>query len=177
MKKFGVFILIVILCSLIAGTYGMLHDQLTYTISPEYYTKFKFIRMNIDPALAPRLAVCEIGFLSTWWAGIFAGVAIGAAGFIHRYSYEMRRYCLQGILLALIVTFITGLIGLGYGFAFESTIPREQFSNLFIPEPLQNYNCFIAVATMHDFSYVGGAIGLLCGTAWQFLKRKKKKKN
>lgn len=28
--------------SLIAGTYGILHDQVTYSIGPEYFTRFKF---------------------------------------------------------------------------------------------------------------------------------------
>ena len=28
--------------ALIAGAYGILHDQITYAISPEYFTQFKF---------------------------------------------------------------------------------------------------------------------------------------
>jgi hypothetical protein len=28
--------------ALIAGAYGILHDQISYTISPEYFTKLKF---------------------------------------------------------------------------------------------------------------------------------------
>lgn len=40
MKKFLMFLLTIALAPLIGGLYGILHDQLTYTISPEYYTKF-----------------------------------------------------------------------------------------------------------------------------------------
>jgi hypothetical protein len=28
--------------ALVSGCYGMIHDQLTYAISPEYFTHFKF---------------------------------------------------------------------------------------------------------------------------------------
>ena len=91
MKKLRVLILIILICPLIAGVYGILHDQLTYTISPEYYTKFKFIRFGIDPQMSDRLAVCKIGFLSTWWAGIYIGLAIGFSGLIHRSSRDMRK--------------------------------------------------------------------------------------
>ena len=47
MKKFLTLILIVIIAALTGGIYGAIHDQLTYTISPEYYTKFKFIQFEL----------------------------------------------------------------------------------------------------------------------------------
>ncbi|MFT6321394.1 MAG: hypothetical protein ACJAT4_002324 [Granulosicoccus sp.] len=43
MNKFLAFLLILILAPVLAGIYGIIYDQITYTISPEYYIKFKFI--------------------------------------------------------------------------------------------------------------------------------------
>ena len=42
MKKLGIFIISIFIAVLLAGIYGMLHDQVTYSISPEYFTVFKF---------------------------------------------------------------------------------------------------------------------------------------
>lgn len=47
MKKFLILILIILIAPIIGGLYGILHDQLTYTISPEYYTKFKFYQFGL----------------------------------------------------------------------------------------------------------------------------------
>jgi len=40
MKKIGVLFLTVITAPIIAEVYGALHDQITYTISSEYFTVF-----------------------------------------------------------------------------------------------------------------------------------------
>lgn len=65
--------LLAIAGALVAGGYGIVHDQMTYTLSPEYFTKMKFGQFAwADLHLAHRVFVAEIGFLATWWAG-FAG--------------------------------------------------------------------------------------------------------
>jgi hypothetical protein len=59
--------------ALIAGTFGILHDQITYTISPEYFTRMKFEQFRAaDFGLPVRVFVAEIGFLATWWVGLIA---------------------------------------------------------------------------------------------------------
>ena len=52
--------------ALIAGAYGILHDQITYTISPEYFTKLKFEQFHYaNFGLPRRVFVGEVGFLAT----------------------------------------------------------------------------------------------------------------
>ena len=56
--------------SLFAGAYGVLHDQVTYSICPEYFTRLKFSQFNFaNFGLSPRIFVAEIGFLATCWVG------------------------------------------------------------------------------------------------------------
>lgn len=75
MKKFSILIPIVIITPIIGGLYGILHDQLTYSISPEYYTKFKFYQFGLmdmgNEAIFPnpRIEVSAVGFMATWWMG------------------------------------------------------------------------------------------------------------
>ena len=41
-KKLIVYGLLVVIAVLFAGLYGVVHNQISYTVSPEYFTKFKF---------------------------------------------------------------------------------------------------------------------------------------
>lgn len=72
--KLLVQILLVACCgSLFAGIYGILHDQVTYTLAPEYFTRFKFTQFSYaNFGLSDRLFVAIIGVLATWWVGFVA---------------------------------------------------------------------------------------------------------
>jgi hypothetical protein len=63
-----------LLGAVIAGLYGAVHDQISYSISPEYFTKMKFEQFSYaDFGFPPRVCASEVGFLATWWVGLFAG--------------------------------------------------------------------------------------------------------
>ena len=50
MKKVGIFLLFLPAAVLTAGLFGMIHDQISYSVSDEYFTKFKFIQFQLlDP--------------------------------------------------------------------------------------------------------------------------------
>lgn len=171
-------LLITLLCvPLIAGLYGILHDQFTYTISEEYYTRFKFIQFGFWtgdlPAQIehPRLAVCAVGFLATWWTGIFIGPFIALTGFIHRDARVMLKANVQSIGIVLLITATTGLLGLCYGWWFLN----DGGVNWYMPEGLIDRRHFIMVGSMHNFSYMGGAFGLIGGVVYQFLVKLKSK--
>ncbi len=77
-RQFGWMFLFGLGGSVIAGAYGVLHDQVTYTLGPEYFTRLKFQQFfYLDKAQPLRLVVAEIGFLATWWVGLFAGWFMG----------------------------------------------------------------------------------------------------
>lgn len=177
MKKFLVFSFIVVLACLIGGLFGVIHDQVTYTISEEYYTKFKFIQFGFDTgnnefnSEYPRLYVAFVGFLATWWMGIPIGLITGLVGLIHRTPKKMFIYSVRAMLICLVVTFVTGLIGLAYGFL----VLVDQGVDWWLPENLIERDRFIAVGSMHNFSYLGGLIGLVAGVLYTVLKRLREK--
>src|SRR2546421_307370 len=90
MKKSLIFLVTLILSPLVAGLYGVLHDQLTYTICHEYYTKYKFYQFGLadigtEAILSnPRLSVAIVGFMATWWTGILIGIGNGMVGLMHK---------------------------------------------------------------------------------------------
>jgi hypothetical protein len=61
---------IALLGGVVAGSNGAVHDQVSYAISPEYFTKLKFKQFSwADFGWPPRLFAGEVGFLATWWVG------------------------------------------------------------------------------------------------------------
>ena len=175
MKKILTLLLIIGLAPLIGGLYGILNDQLTYTISPEYYTKFKFYQFGLadigNEAIFenPRLQVSMVGFMATWWMGLPIGMILGLVGLLHKDSKQMLRSTMKAIITTVIIAFVTGLIGLGYGKLYLA----ETGVNWWMPDNLIDTDNFIAVGSMHNFSYFGGLIGLIGGIIYN-LKQKRK---
>ncbi|MGB3468316.1 MAG: hypothetical protein WBA74_23725, partial [Cyclobacteriaceae bacterium] len=68
-QKILVFIAIVLISPVIAAVYGIIHDQITYTLSSEYYTNFKFIQFGLSPTHttwhpdSPRAVVALVGIM------------------------------------------------------------------------------------------------------------------
>ncbi|HEY3406348.1 MAG TPA: hypothetical protein VGK59_23330 [Ohtaekwangia sp.] len=166
MKKFLTLILIVVLACLLGGIYGILHDQITYSISPEYYTKFKFYQFGLQDGgneaifPAPRIEVSIVGFMAVWWMGIPIGLVLGLVGMNHPDWKTMLIITLKSFLITLLIAFVTGLLGLAYGMLVLSEKPQHEFTGWFIPENLVDFKNFIAVGSMHNMSYLGGIIGL-----------------
>jgi ABC-type polysaccharide transport system permease subunit len=63
-----------------ASIYGVLHDQITYTISPEYFTRLKFEQFAwANLGLPPRMFVAQIGPLASWGIGLVGGWFVARA--------------------------------------------------------------------------------------------------
>ena len=173
MQKTSIFVLTVFFSIIIAGIYGILHDELTYTISHEYYTKFKFIQFQ--PWIGngaftlqyPRISVAVVGFLATWWTGLYIGFAQGLIGYIHKDPKVMMNAIRKAILITIIVAFSVGLYGLFYGKLHLTKIGV----NWYLPDNLIEKENFIAVGSMHNFSYLGGLLGLVAGIIYQIIKK------
>ncbi len=182
MKKFDVrkiltIFLVAAMASVIAGIYGVINDQITFSISSEYYTKFKFIQFNlanennIDKIKFPRIFVAIVGFLATWWFGLVLGFILGIFNLIQTSWQKLFKVSFNALSIAILVTFITGILGLFYGFFFLSHQPRSNFEGWFIPYNLENFRNFIAVGSMHNFSYIGGILGLIVAIFYSYKKR------
>jgi hypothetical protein len=160
---------------MIAGLYGILHDQLTYSISPEYYTKFKFYQFGLMDVGSeaifpnPRLEVSAVGLMATWWMGIPIGIILGFVGLIHRNGKQMFNATFRAFLMTILIAFITGLIGLAYG-KLHLAYTGVDWS---LPKNLIDIKNFIAVGSMHNFSYLGGLIGLVGGIIYSIYQKRK----
>lgn len=165
MKKASVFIVSLLLSVIIAIFYGIVHNQFTYTISDEFFTKlmferFGFVQYGQD---TPRLTASIIGAWSTWWMGLIAGFIFATISLFHSDARQMIKSIKGATLVVLSTSLIFGLIGLCYGFLGFSRLN----TSCCFPLEIHDVKNFIAVSEMHNFSYLGGAVGLLLGIIWQ----------
>ena len=167
MKKLFVYILIVVLAIFAAGLFGVVHNQVSYTVAPEYFTKFKFRRFGLtDTPLPERVRASMVGFLASWWMGVPIGLLVGAAGFIHRGHRRMLRVSLWALLVAVGFTLLFGLGGLLYGYLQTAHINVAEYRGWFIPADVTDLRRFLCAGYMHNSSYLGGVLAIL--VAWAF---------
>lgn len=161
MRKFAVFSATIFISIVLAGLYGIVHDQITYSISPEYFTKFKYIQFGFDPTWfgGHRQTVAVIGFLATWWTGIFIGLGLGLTALIFKDHKTMTKAIQKAIALTFCFAVATGLFGFFYG----RFVLTKTGVDWWLPDNLVDKNAFIIVGSIHNFSYLGGLFGLIAG--------------
>lgn len=166
--------MLVWLCTpIIAGVYGALHDQLSYTISPEYFTRFKYAQFRFEPWMfgGHRATVAVIGFLATWWVGAIIGVVLGLVCLRFSPAARMVRMAASGVAITLGVAMACALAGVIHA-GFVSPSPRlyERAWSVGVLD----LEAFHTVGTMHLFSYEGGGLGLLVALAYLFTRPARK---
>src|SRR5258707_8996181 len=109
MRKFGQYLLFVAVAIVIASLYGVAAHQATYSVSPEYYTKFKLIQLNLADTLAaqhmtqPRSAVVIAGVKTSWIIGCCIGAILGIIALVFRTADTMFQSALQALGIAALV--------------------------------------------------------------------------
>ncbi len=151
-----------LLGAIVAGVYGIIHDQITYTISPEYFTRFKFEQFSYaDLGLGERAFVIAIGFLATWWVGFFAGWFLWRLG--------VDKYCnppaIRNIIKRFTWIIASGLVCGSLGFCYAKyRLQKDAFEDwLAYSEAIGvvDHGAFMTVGQIHNFGYLGALIGLV----------------
>lgn len=141
-----------------AGAYGVLHDQLTYWLSPDYYHAFKFLQFRVPPDQRNWLGAAIVGWKATWWMGALVGGPVVLAAFAFRDPAEYRRRCVRGFIVVALVAAAFGVLAGLYGLA---TIGPDALPAFAYPEGVVDRAAFARVGVIHNASYAGGAAGLL----------------
>lgn len=150
--------------SLVAGGYGMAHDQVTYSLSAEYFSKLKFEQFAYARmGLPDRGFVAVIGFLASWWVGMIAGWIYGRVSVVGPRPPLPKAIVWRAFGLLMVSTLLGGVLGYLYGTATYRTAPgRWQEWGWYYG--VQDLAEFARVGQIHLFGYVGGLLGLLVGS-------------
>ncbi len=171
MKKLILIPPLLILGCLIAGLYGMLHNQISYSVSHDYFDQFKFIQFRISPAFQGRMGASLVGWAASWWMGIVIGafllpIATVVPGDKRYFMAVIRAY---GVVAS--TALMTGLLALLYTCATldATTVGEVMRYGQKIDDPV----AFMRAITMHNFSYLGGLLGIITGSVWLILERRR----
>lgn len=137
---------------LIAGVFGILHDEITYTLSPEYFTRMKFDQFrSADFGFPARVLVAEIGFLATWWVGLIAAWFLARLA-LPKFENPGKRV-MAAMALIVCVTVIFGISGYFAGPSLLGNRPgwQEALDSFGVTDSV----AFNRVAGVHLGSYVG----------------------
>lgn len=152
---------------MIAGLYGLAHDQITYSLGYEYFTEFKFHQFHyLDQSLPERVLVAQIGFLATWWVGMFSGWFMGRITIPYLPLPQAARLCAQGMVYMMLVAVIFALTA--YGVApKKAEAPRMAYWQAWLlPNDVIDGVAFVQVGYIHNASYLGGLVGLIGVLFW-----------
>lgn len=149
--------------AVVASAYGAVHDQVSFTISPEYFTRLKFEQFAwADPRAsgAPdRVFVGLIGVLATWSVGLVAGWTLARFGFREPETASWRDV-VRALGLVLGVAATCGVVGGVLGW-IASRGDLRGWEEWRVGLELRDVPSFVVVAWLHWASYLGGAAGVV----------------
>ena len=163
-------VLFVIAC-LFAGIYGTAHNQISYTVAPEYFTQFKFHQFRIDDRTPERIGAAIVGWNAAWWMGIVIGIVLIPLGLVIRGNANYFWGMIQVFGVVTMTTLIVGLVSLAVAFAVvdsETVGQITQYGN-----EMSDDVAFARAGTMHNFSYLGGLVGIITGGVAVFWQRRR----
>jgi hypothetical protein len=158
--------LVPILCcsiagGLLAGAYGAIHDQITFALSAEYFTKLKFRQFDYaNLGLGTYVFVSTIGFLATWWLGLFLGWLVGRRFVPNQERSVALRNVMRALSVVLLTTACFGIGGYIYGVEKGAEKLRDWSSVLNTYRVVEG-SAFVKVAYVHNAGYIGAFVGLI----------------
>jgi hypothetical protein len=155
-----------LLGAVIAAGYGAAHDQLSYAISPEYFTRFKFRQFAwANVGWPPRLYASEVGVLATWWVGLVAGWLLARAGLAELPAGERWGKTWRAFGIVFVPAVVGGLIGWGSGVAVAGG-DLSGWGEWQRTLELADLPAFVVVAHLHAGGYLGALAGLVLAVVY-----------
>ena len=175
-RSWGQMLLVTLAGALVGGAYGVLHDQVTYSISEEYFTRFKFNQFAYaePPIDSPRWFAGNIGFLATWWVGalvawVLARISVSKEGALP----PIREFAIAfGIVF--LVSICAAVVGFGWGEWRRTTGYAEGWLSWMGGLGVENIESFMTVGYIHNSSYIGGVVGMVFGILYLSFKRRRR---
>lgn len=151
----------------IAGLYGVVHDQVTFTLGPEYFTRYKVWQFDYAEEPGPlRWVVAKIGFQASWAVGLFAGWFLGRVSVPQTTLRRAAQLSLRGVSIMLVITLLGGLGG-GLWARIRLTEDRlSHWSEAFRWMEVTDMTAFATVGFIHNGSYLGALVGLIAALWW-----------
>ena len=149
--------LLIALACLLAGIYGMVHNQISYTVGPDYFHAFKFHQFNIAEALPFRVGAAIVGWRASWWMGLVIGVPIATLALAMPTARQMAGAFVKAALMVVGITLALGVASLAV------PVDPAQYHHFRIPAGVEDAQGFVRAGLRHNTSYFAGLLGLAVG--------------
>ncbi len=139
----------------LAVVYGIVHDEVTVTLSPEYFLYWKGLASDPRPL---RWTSALVAVQSSWWTGMLGGaVLLVANNPRRRWPPRLPLGVLARIAVLPLVAAALGAVVCGVTVAAD-LLGRDQVPAAVAPA---RASAFMVVWSVHIGSYVGAALGTL----------------
>ncbi len=163
--KWLLFPLLIAIACLVAGLYGALHNQISYTVALEYFHVLKFPQFGIPADLHNRLGAAVVGVAASWWMGLVIGVPVMALGLRIQGNARYFRTGMRAIGLVIGISAICAITTLGLLTLIATPELAAQFN---LPPSVTDRVAFLRAGAMHEGSYAGGLLGLLAALFYTY---------
>lgn len=138
------YLLIWIAAVVTASIYGVVHNQASVTVSPDFMENFRGLA-DLTRHSAIRLVAAELGVTTTWWVGAIVGVPLALVARLGSVSKYSAKDLLPGMALVASCTGVAALWSASQSYAAMG-------------------NPYNAASAMHSASYLYGILfGLVFG--------------
>src|SRR5262249_806144 len=140
-------------------------------VSPDYFHALKFEQFDIPEGLRGRVGASLVGWHASWWMGFLIGVPVLIVGMILPGWREYLGRCLVAFAVVAATALLTALAALSWGYLTisESPLPAGEY-----PAAVADRVGFARARAMHNFSYLGGFLGIVTGSlylVWERVRR------
>lgn len=152
------------LAAIMASLYGVINDQITVTLAPEYFSVFKrqefgWLLFNWGLDASPtRVQAVAVGIAATWWFGILLGLFLAIAGTIGKAPLLSTRDFLRAVGVAMVVTAVFSIVFGAAAYILEPGIKPNAMQWPFL-QGIRDVRAAVAVGWWHNGAYLGAVIG------------------
>ena len=155
-KDLGPMFIVAFVGAIIAGCYGVLHDQVTYSIGSEYFTKLKFKQFHFaNFGLGDRVFAGCIGFLATWWVGFIVAWFLGRRLLPGQDRAVACRKIAWAIGIVFVSVMTSGIGGYLYGVWRGPDADYSAWMPAIREFQVEDTYSFVHVAYIHNAGYLG----------------------
>jgi len=159
------------LATLTSVLYGVVNDQITVTLSPEYFSVFK--RAQFGPALEAaglsqspvRVQAVLVGALATWWFGCFLGAVLSSIGLTDRRCPLPTRDFLRAVIGIMLFTLCLSFFSCLAAYAAEPVIKPTAEGWPFLAG-IRTVRAAFSVGWWHNAAYLRGVLGTILACVW-----------
>jgi hypothetical protein len=162
-----VYLFLLFAAPVLAALYGFVHDQFTYTICPEFFTKFRFLNYELPELWHPRTSAGVIGILNSWKLGIPLGIVLTLAGYFHKEVTSTLKHTL--ITYLFVFVFVATMAFVGYSVDISTLVQSTNY-----PEGLEDKLNYLRVLNMNNYATSGAVLGMFIGVIYHIVVIKRK---